>query len=316
VLSTSSNTSGAWNIFYDGSSTATGTSAAVFSNGPTLVTPALGAATATTIALPYSGSSTSVGTLSVGGATSIMDTGLMATFVGSAPTYTYQLTQNTSSGVSSYTTITAANNGYASYVSMGVNSTTYSYTSAGFPNNAFSLPNANFIEADNGDLTIGTWTNNPIHFVVNGQSATSDSLTISSSTVTVPSLTLTGSLTAASSSGTSGQLLQSTGTGVQWATIATKPYTSTATSASLTAVAFNNYMINTASAVTVTLPASPALGDEIRIIDATGSAATNNITVNPNGLNLMGSVQNLAVNVNYGIATVIYTGSTYGWKVA
>ena len=106
---------------------------------------------------------------------------------------------------------------------MGVNSTTYSSTSAGFPNNAFSMPNANFIEADNGDLAIGTWTNNPIHFVVNGQSATSDSLTISSSTVTVPSLTLSGSLTASSTSGTSGQFLQTTGTGVQWASVVTDP---------------------------------------------------------------------------------------------
>ena len=242
VLSTSSNTSGAWNLFYDGSSTATGTSAAVFSTGPSLSSPSLANATLTgtltaggaagtsgyylqttgtgvqwaavsgysaptigttsigsgatvasiagmtSLALNYSGSSTNVGTLSVGGATSIMDTGLMATFVGNASTYAYQLTQNTSSGASSYTTITAANNGYASYVSMGVNSTTYSSTSAGFPNNAFSMPNANFIEADNGDLAIGTWSNNNIHFVINGQSSTSDVMTMTSSLVstTVP----------------------------------------------------------------------------------------------------------------------------------
>ena len=142
----------------------------------------------TSLALNYTGTSTNVGTLSIGGATSISDTGLMATFVGNSATYAYQLTQNTSSGASSYTTITAANNGYTSYVSMGVNSTTYNYATAGFPNNAFSLPSANFIEADNGDLAVGTWTNNPIHFVVNGVAATTDVMTMTSSLVstTVP----------------------------------------------------------------------------------------------------------------------------------
>ena len=142
----------------------------------------------TSLALNYTGTSTNVGTLSVGGATSISDTGLMATFVGNSATYAYQLTQNTSSGASSYTTITAANNGYTSYVSLGVNSTTYNYATAGFPNNAFSLPSANFIEADNGDLAVGTWSNNPIHFVVNGVAATTDVMTMTSSLVstTVP----------------------------------------------------------------------------------------------------------------------------------
>jgi hypothetical protein len=31
---------------------------------------------------------------------------------------------------------------------------------------------------------------------------------------------------------------------------------------------------------------------------------------------LHGSVQNFVMNVAYGSATLIYTGSTYGWKVA
>lgn len=120
--------------------------------------------------------------------------------------------------------------------------------------------------------------------------------------------------------GTSGQLLQSNGTTAAWATVSTKPYTSTAISGATTAVAFNNYFVNTASAVTVTLPSSPNLGDEIRIFDATGSAATNNITVAPAGSTgynyIQGSNQNLAININYGGATLLFTGTTYGWKVA
>ena len=34
--------------------------------------------------------------------------------------------------------------------------------------------------------------------------------------------------------------------------------------------------------VTVTLPASPSIGNQVKIVDGTGSAATNNITVGRN----------------------------------
>lgn len=119
--------------------------------------------------------------------------------------------------------------------------------------------------------------------------------------------------------GTDGQVLTAASgqtAGVQWTTISTVPYASSTVSSNTNAVAFHNYFVNTSSAYTITLPASPNLGDEIRVFDATGSAATNNITVASNGNNLLGSVQNLAINVAYGVATLIYTGSTYGWKVA
>ena len=135
-------------------------------------------------------------------------------------------------------------------------------------------------------------------------------------TATLSSPTITGTLTANSSTGTSGQVLQSTGTGVQWATISSAPWTSSAISTNTSLVSRYQYFCTTSSALTLTLSATPTQGDEIRIFDASGSAATNNITVNPNGLNLQGSVQNLLINVNYGSCTLIYTGSTYGWKVA
>ena len=76
------------------------------------------------------------------------------------------------------------------------------------------------------------------------------------------------------------------------------------------------YYVTTSSPWTLTLPAAPIINDEIRIFDASGSAATNNITVSPNGLNLQGSVQNLVLAYAYVSVTLIYTGATYGWKVA
>jgi hypothetical protein len=86
-------------------------------------------------------------------------------------------------------------------------------------------------------------------------------------------------------------------------------------------VARYQYFVNTtSSALTLTLPSSPNVGDEIRVLDSTGSANTNNITVSPAGSTgynyVEGSNQNFVVDVNYGSATLIFTGTTYGWKVA
>jgi len=81
---------------------------------------------------------------------------------------------------------------------MGVNSTTYNATAAGYPINSLSLPNTTFIESTNGDIAIGSWGANAVHFVVNGTTATQDALTISSAgNVTTPNV-LTGAEVVAS----------------------------------------------------------------------------------------------------------------------
>lgn len=176
-----------------------------------------------------------------------------------------------------------------------------------------------------GDILVGTADNTIARLAVgsNNQFIVADSTQATgvkwTSTLTSPTLsaaTLTSTLTANASTGTSGQLLQSTGTGVQWATISTAPWTNSAIAANTNLVTRYQYFVTTSSAWTLTLPASPNQGDEIRIFDVSGSANTNNITVSPNGLNLQGSVQNFVINVAYGSATLVYTGSTYGWKVA
>ena len=49
-------------------------------------------------------------------------------------------------------------------------------------------------------------------------------------------------------------------------------------SSNITLVAGVRYFVDTTSARTLTLPASPSVGDEIQIYDASGAAATNRIT--------------------------------------
>jgi hypothetical protein len=113
-------------------------------------------------------------------------------------------------------------------------------------------------------------------------------------------------------------LTYNTGTSAPvWAAVSAIPYTpSTLVSSNITLVAFNGYFIDTTAARTLTLPAAATLGDEIHIFDVTGTAATNNITVSNNGLNIRGSAQTLVINVNYAAVVLVYLGATYGWRVS
>jgi hypothetical protein len=86
-------------------------------------------------------------------------------------------------------------------------------------------------------------------------------------------------------------------------------------SANTTLVAKKRYFVTSASALTLTLPATPALNDEIQILDASGNASTYNITVARNGNKINGGTGNFIIDMNGAWTTLLYTGSTYGWKV-
>jgi len=86
-------------------------------------------------------------------------------------------------------------------------------------------------------------------------------------------------------------------------------------SSNVTLQSNKRYFVDTAASRTLTLPASPANGDEVQIFDVVGSAATNSIIVDSNSLKINGTVQNLEIDIDYDIVALIYTGSTYGWVV-
>lgn len=69
------------------------------------------------------------------------------------------------------------------------------------------------------------------------------------------------------------------------------------------------------SGQTVTLPITPSVGSNVQIVDAAGTSATTNFTVVRNGSLINGVAENLVFNVNGGDITLVYSGSTYGWKV-
>jgi hypothetical protein len=86
-------------------------------------------------------------------------------------------------------------------------------------------------------------------------------------------------------------------------------------SSNITLSANTRYLVNTTAARTLTLPSLPSNGDEIQIFDASGTAATYNITIDSNSGKINGSVQNAILDVNGVGTSLIYTGSTYGWRL-
>jgi hypothetical protein len=88
----------------------------------------------------------------------------------------------------------------------------------------------------------------------------------------------------------------------------------TVKTAGFTAVAYGGYFCNTTSAAfTVTLPATPSRGQFVVIIDYAGTAATNNITVDPNGGKINGSGASATLATNRQGITYTYIDSTQGW---
>tara|TARA_R100001594_G_scaffold63160_1_gene97629 strand:- start:13 stop:846 length:834 start_codon:yes stop_codon:yes gene_type:complete len=90
----------------------------------------------------------------------------------------------------------------------------------------------------------------------------------------------------------------------------------TAKTANYTAVAGDRVLADTSGgAWTLTLPASPAVGDEIHILDSTASFDNNNLTVARNSLKIQGGTADLTLTTeNTGIG-LVYMSSTYGWRV-
>jgi hypothetical protein len=94
-------------------------------------------------------------------------------------------------------------------------------------------------------------------------------------------------------------------------------YTYSGISANTTLAKSTRYIVNTSSAnLTLTLPssASSTLGDEIGIIDGTGTANTHAITVTVSGGgNIMGNSGDLAITTSRAALTLVYYNSTQGW---
>ena len=119
--------------------------------------------------------------------------------------------------------------------------------------------------------------------------------------------------TGLSSPGTSGNVLTSDGTawvsqlpsagGITYTTVKTSNYT---------AAANDGVQTDTSGgAFTVTLPATPATGAQVIIVDSAGSWATNNLTVGRNGSTIDGSASDLTCDISSVSVQFVYSGTTW-----
>ena len=65
--------------------------------------------------------------------------------------------------------------------------------------------------------------------------------------------------------------------------------------------------------VTINLPASPAIGDEVTFIDSGNAFGSNNLTIGRNGSNILSSASDLVVSTNGAAFTLVYVNATRGW---
>ena len=110
--------------------------------------------------------------------------------------------------------------------------------------------------------------------------------------------------------GTSGQVLTSGGASgaISWSTINVS-FTTNVVTGNTTASKDNHYYVN-GSNITLTLPSSPTVGDEVRFSEVAGN--TNNIIAR-NGSNIMGSASDLTVDTAYLVLYLRYVNSSIGW---
>ena len=94
-----------------------------------------------------------------------------------------------------------------------------------------------------------------------------------------------------------------------------KQEVSVAVNSNITALSGRRYAVDTTAARTITLPASPGVGDEVQIMDASGTAATNNITVLRNGNKINGLTEDAIIDIDMDMASFVYSGSTVGWRL-
>ena len=86
------------------------------------------------------------------------------------------------------------------------------------------------------------------------------------------------------------------------------------TSTNINASAGDKLFVDVSSGiVTVTLPNAPSMGDEVRIIDGEGNAATNNITVARNGSKIQAGDSDFIIDFDRAGVGFVYYNANNGW---
>ncbi len=169
-----------------------------------------------------------------------------------------------------------------------------------------------------GNLTVQDLTVNGTTTTINSTTLTVDDKNIELASVASPTDTTAdgAGITIKGATDKTFNWVQSTGAFTSSEPISTPALSVSGNSVSsnITLAAGKRYFVDTTSARTLTLPASPTLADTIEIYDASGTAATNNITIARNGSKINGQTEDAIIDVNQASSVFVYTGATVGWR--
>ena len=141
--------------------------------------------------------------------------------------------------------------------------------------------------SDDTEQMIGATVNGAVDLFFNGSKKLATSAT---------GVTVTGTVAATAFTGDGSGL---TGVG----------FTTNVVTGNTTASKDNHYYLN-GSAISLSLPASPSVGDEVRLSEVAGNT---NCVIGRNGSNIMGSASNLTIDTAYLVLYLRYVDSTIGW---
>ena len=169
--------------------------------------------------------------------------------------------------------------------------------------NQLKLVDGGLVPITDSDVDLGTASLEFKDLYVDGV-AYLDAIGFGSTAITLP--TSDGSADQVLTTNGSGTLsfVDNTG-GTDWQAVKTGNYT---------AVAGQGVFANTTSgAWTLTLPASPTIGDEVSFVDYAGTFDSNNLTIARNGSKIAGATADLTVSTERAANTLVFTDSTQGW---
>ena len=122
---------------------------------------------------------------------------------------------------------------------------------------------------------------------------------------------------AAVATGSSGQLLTSAGSGAPptFTTVTSGTAWQAVVTSATTMVSGRGYFVNmTSGVITMTLPASPSIGDYVQVIDAYNlCSASNNMTIARNGKPIDGATADLTIDTAGAAFTLVFCDNSRGW---
>jgi hypothetical protein len=273
-------------------------------------------------------------------------------FAGAATTLNIGSTSNVaqtinigavSTGSSTYNLATAATvSGATRTINVGTNgvsgSTTNVTIGSSAPQNATLTENFATVNMGSSVTTASTYNlgtgatangvTKTVNLGTNGVSGSTTNVNIGSASATSTGTVTVSANTITLTGGTTVQVSQDPTAGVDLA-VATKRYVDmrpTIITTSQTLVArgnlrtsgvqsTGNYFIVPASGLTLTLPASPALGDEIVLTDIAGTAFNTPVNIARNGQLIQGLAEDMPFNVNNASVRLMFSNTTYGWRI-